>query len=245
MSNKRYWQLDLLKGVGVLLMIGWHFSFDLVNLVRTTDYFGYWYWRIGPEVISGIFLFSSGIGTYLRSVRVKTNDSYFPVSFKFGWHVGARIFFVGILLSLITRFGTQDYIIFFGILHLIGFCILVSPLFVGLPKKLLFSLALILLIGGYIFESSVYYSEFKFWLQVIFFKRVMLDFYLPLPSLGYFLLGIAFAPDLLRYFSKDTKMINVKWMSFLGKHSLIVYLVHQPLLIGILYLFGFQIRGPG
>ena len=243
MTPKRLWKIDFIKGVAVILMVLWHTSYDLVYLFKQTNIFHPWYWRGGPELISGLFLFSSGLGTVARFKSL--SDSKKPtIPWEIGFKGGLRITLWGCFLTALTFKFTPNFIILFGILHLIGLCTLIGPLFVRVSPPTLIAFSLLLLLGGYLWEESQSYRDFKFWLEVVYLKRTMLDFYLPLPSLGYFTLGIAYGN---MFFSKLNAVpkelhFNIRSINFLGKHSLYIYLLHQPVLIGVLILLGLKVN---
>jgi len=222
-KKSRYPFLDFIRGVAVILMIIFHFSYDLnyfgaVSIDFLEDPFWYWF----PRIIVFLFLISVGIST--------------AIVHKAGirWRlVKKRSLKLGIL-ALIISFTT--YIIFpknwiyFGTLHCILASSLAALIFVYKPKlALLFSL--IILISNTVFRVIWgHYSVLSLsdWLNV-----KSLDYIPFYPWFGVVLLGIYL--ESLR-FHQYRAFAWPKSITFLGKHSLVIYLIHQPILFGSCYL---------
>ncbi|MGQ9474033.1 MAG: heparan-alpha-glucosaminide N-acetyltransferase domain-containing protein, partial [Candidatus Caldatribacteriaceae bacterium] len=131
------------------------------------------------------------------------------------------------------------------ILHCIGTSIVIGYFFLRLSGKfytLVGSMACLL--SGFLLNSRTF--SFSFLLPLGFvphsFKTV--DYFPLFPWLGVVLLGIAFGKGLYHgyqrsfYFPDWSKIPLVQGISYLGRHSLTIYLLHQPILITILFFLG-------
>jgi uncharacterized membrane protein len=132
--------------------------------------------------------------------------------------------------------------VIFGVLHCIGLSIILSYPFL---KFRYFNLVLgsILVIFGFILKNLAF--DF-YWLVWLGFKPDLfytIDYFPILPWFGVILIGI-FLGNLL--YSNYKRIINIKdlsrnkiigFFSFLGQHSLVIYFLHQPILLTILYIF--------
>jgi uncharacterized membrane protein len=219
----RIWELDLLRGIALILMIYFHIIFDM------RDIFGY-----DVEYASGInymagklagilFILVSGISSLLSRSNIKR---------------GIKLLVLAGVITLVTHIYSPDLGIKFGILHFLGVCIILSEMFIKLNKYLLLmmgTVAIILnfLIGrisishNYLMVFGIYSADFS-----------SSDYYPLIPWLGVFLYGAAIGKfcymDKRQSIFKFTFKDNI--ISKLGRHTLIIYLVHQPAIIGVLSL---------
>ena len=160
---------------------------------------------------------------------------------------GAIVFGCGMVCSLVTygmfRFGLLSYftVIRFGVLHCLGVCMLLWPLMKKLPPWLLALLGAAV-IGLGIWFDTLYVSPgwlFPFGLKSQFFSSG--DYFPLAPNLGWFLLG-AFVgrtvyrkrESLLPKVSED--LLPLRLLRFCGRHALLIYLLHQPIITGLLML---------
>ena len=145
------------------------------------------------------------------------------------------------VITLVTYFFVRNQFVVFGILHLIGFSIVAAYPF--LPRRrrwfsLIVGLAFIA-VGLYINRQTTL-SPWLIWLGINQLGRSMADWYPVLPWYGLVLVSISIGHALYpggrrRFALPDwSGMPVIRELSFLGRHSLLFYLVHQPILIGIL-----------
>ena len=235
--KKRVWELDVFRGICILGVIGVHFIYDLTELFRlvTLDLPE---WFVFLQKWGGtLFILLSGICATLghRSVRR-----------------GLIVFASGMLISLVTygmyKFGFTDIgiIIYFGVLHCLGTCMLLWPLFKKLPWWALLILGgSIAALGLWIMgaRSGIPAPDHNWLLPLGFLKpgTVTSDYFPLLPYLGFFLLGGFLGKTLYRKQETLLPMVSeqnpfVRFFSFCGRQSLWIYLLHQPILSGICYV---------
>jgi len=237
MAAQRYQSVDSLRGCAIVLMVLYHLCFDL-NLfhVIKLDFYHDPFWLGGRVFIVSLFLLLVGISLTL-SVRRGLDSPAFRQAF------GRRLAWLSIcamLISLTSYLMTPSRWIFFGILHFIAVASVLSLLFVRRPG---FGLIVgILLIGLGIFSSFPLFDRPALqWLGLMTHKPYT-DDYVPLvPWFGVVLLGqyIGFrwfgdaAPAVLvRHY--DNRVVAA--LSWAGRYSLLIYMLHQPILFGILML---------
>jgi len=241
MVRERLWQIDVIRGMAVVAMVLYHFSYDLA-------YFGLFDIRfftsgLGLDiarVIGGTFILLAGLSLTLSYRRATAGR---PGRGLFGKYLarGLRIFSYAMVITLLTWLFAPEGIIVFGILHLIGVSIILAYPFLNLklPNVIL---GIICLAAGVLLRSLDVENPWLIWLGTdpTFF---MLDYWPLLPWFGMMLLGIAAGNALYGGREKQTarpgpQPPSTRPLAFLGRHSLPVYLIHQPILLAALILLG-------
>ncbi len=242
MVRERFWEIDALRGIAVVAMVLYHFSYDLAFF----GLFDVGFFRSGlglntGRLIGGSFIFLAGLSltlSYRRAVafRVPGQSLFWKYLAR-----GLRIFSYGLVITFLTWVFVPEGMIVFGILHLIGVSIILAYPFLGLRLPNLILGAGCIIAGLYLRNSSID-QPWLLWLgtRPDFF---MLDYWPILPWFGVMLLGV-FAGNIL-YGSEGKRtartippLAAVRPLAFLGRHSLLIYLVHQPILISALVLLG-------
>lgn len=230
--KKRFWEIDALRGFAIINMIIFNYSFAL-------SYLGIISLDLGIEyavAIASTFIFLSGISMTLMKNR----------TFKRFLARGLSIFSWGLLITLVTFFAFPEAFIVFGILHFIGISIILGYFFLKFEN-------LNLVLGGLLFIFGLYIQNFRLsfpwllWLGLTPQGFYTFDYFPLLPWFGVTLVGIYFGNvyyrNRKRSFDIKDRSNNpiVRLLSFLGRNSLKIYLLHQPLLIIILLLLGFKL----
>lgn len=234
MKAQRFWELDAARGIAVLLMIAFHFFFDLNYFGAYALGAGWLFWFALPRAIAGTFIFVAGMALSVSYART-------PQGFcKRQAKRGLTIFSWGVLITAVTALALPQGTIWFGILHFFGIALLLA-----MPLVRYRSLALLLgvtvIAAGTIVQSIVVSTPWLLWLGFMPAGFYTFDYFPLLPWLGVMLLGIAAGharyPQGRRTFRmKETKSRVAKAVCFLGRNSLIIYLVHQPILIVLIRL---------
>ena len=231
--KKRIWELDAFRGICVLGMVVVHLLFDMVYLYRLVD----WVFPPWLDFISRwggvLFLLLSGVCVTLGSRSFRR---------------GLIVFGCGMVITAVTvamyllHFANKAIIIYFGVLQCLGVCMMLWSIFRHFPTWFL-TVTGILFAGVGVYLSTVVLVDFP-WLMPLGFVYPgfsTADYFPLLPHFGFFLLGAVIGRKV--YTKKDTLFpkINVRnpvvrTLCFAGRHSLVIYLVHQPVLTGLAFL---------
>jgi len=240
-SFTRFWEIDFLRGIAIILMIIFHFLYDLnyLNILNLSLYSGYF--LIYVYLIGTIFFLLVGISLTLSYSKVKEKLTKKELYLKF-LKRGLKIFILGLIITLTTFLFLREGFIVFGVLHCIGISIILSYPFIKF-RYLNFIFGLILIFLGFILKNITF--DF-YWLVWLGFRPEMfytIDYFPLLPWFGIILIGIFIGNTI---YSKYTRRFNlldlsknkfIGFFTFLGKNSLIIYFIHQPIILSILYLY--------
>ena len=217
-QNSRSLIVDVLRGFTVILMIIFHFSFDLNYFHFVSfDIIQEPFWYFFPRLIVFLFLFSAGLALIMAH---KDKIHWKPFLKRL-----ALLLFWAIMISLITYRFFPDEWIYFGTLHAIFTVSIFSLPFLRYPKIALI-VALALFIPSMTMDWNIPWFEMA---------HSSWDYISPFPWVGASLLGI-FAAHKGFHLIKLPENSLTKSLKYLGKHSLFIYLIHQPILFGILAL---------
>jgi uncharacterized membrane protein len=233
-SKKRFWEIDALRGIAVILMIFFHLLFDLRFFAGLSFGLGQTFWFWFPRATASIFILLVGVSLSISSSRAGTNPKRFL-------NRGLRIFIYGLLISIFTLLLFPQEFIVFGILHLIGFSIIITiPFQKWKIRNFVLGIATILL--GLFLETVPTQSFLYLWLGLFPKTFQSFDFFPLFPWIGLVFLGLAAGnliyPKAKRLFPLQDLAQNpiVRPLAFLGRHSLPIYFLHQPVLVLIILL---------
>ena len=231
--KKRIWELDAFRGLCVLGMVLVHFVYDLTELYALVDWhIPQWFYFV--QRWGGVlFLLISGISATLgrRSVRR-----------------GLIVLCAGALVSAVTygmyRFGGfhKSIIIYFGVLQCLGCCMILWWVFKRLPNWALVVLGAAMVAAGFYLDSVILLEQpLLMPLGFVYSGFESADYFPLLPNLGFFLLGAVLGRTVYRSKASllprvSEKNIIRRSLCFVGKQSLWIYLLHQPVLAGICML---------
>jgi uncharacterized membrane protein len=236
-KRPRLWEIDTLRGLAVVAMIFFHLMWDLWFLGLTSQNIPGPGWQGFARGIGASFTFLLGLSVVLSaaSLRRKQIDPW-PVTFK----RGLMVFGCGLIISLGTWFFVGNEFVRFGILHHAGVAIIVSYLLMRLPVAVLAPLGAAIIALGTVLNGLTAPGPWLIPLGVAQSGVGMVDYYPILPWTGVALLGVCagklwYAEGVRRFALPDlSARPAVRALSWLGRNSLLVYLTHQLILLGLL-----------
>ena len=239
---QRLWEVDTVRGIAVVVMICYHFIFDLAYF---GSYSGNMYsapWQTVARSIGTTFILVMGVSLSLRYHRLEPALDRKQLFLKY-LRRGAALFGWGMVITVVTYFVVGRGFVVFGILHLLGVSTLLAFPFLRSRWASLAGGIVALGLGVYLGSVKVL-SPWLLWLGVPQLRRHMVDYYPVLPWFGFALLGVFLGftlyPRGVRRFGLPdlSQAAAIRALAFLGRHSLPIYLIHQPILFGILILVG-------
>jgi len=240
-NTKRFWEIDLLRGIAVIMMIIFHILYDLnyFNIYKLELYSGLFLLIFYPFAM--VFLLLVGVSLTLSYSKANKKLTKKQLQLKY-LKRGLKIFGLGMLITLATWIYLKEGFIIFGVLHCIGISIILAHYFIQLRYQNLILGATFILIG-ILLKNFTFDFYWLVWLGFIPSNFYTVDYFPLLPWLGVVLIGIFLGNSLYpnhkrRFHLKDyTDFIFVRFICFLGRNSLIIYFAHQPILIGFIHLF--------
>lgn len=226
--------IDLIRGVDIIFMI-------LFNYSVTLGYFGLvqiepdLFYRMIPLVIASIFIFISGTAAY---ASFKNNKENFGKRFMLR---GAKLLIFAAFITLFTGIFVPDGTIYFGILHFFALSSFLVPVMIKY-NKLNQAAGVIIILSGFYLQTRQFSFPYLLWLGFMPENFSTFDYFPLLPWLGVLMLGIYSGKNLIERKRPVTfKSMAAKAFAYIGKNSLTIYLIHQPVLIFILMLMGYKL----
>ena len=235
-TSERVGMLDEIRGFAIVCMVVYHLMFDLSYFygikvpVFMDDWFG-----IVRDFFAGTFIFISGIACRYSKNNLKR---------------GVQCFFLGMIMTFVTAFVTPEAPIYFGILHLLGVCMMIFGLCENFADKIappyaMGASALLFWLTHGVTErylgfakgfslkipDEIYSAGLLFPFGFIKYGFASVDFFPLLPWFFVFAAGAY-----VGVYVKGNKFpiwfykCHEPFFAFAGRHSLWIYLLHQPVL---------------
>ncbi|MDE2564717.1 MAG: DUF1624 domain-containing protein [Burkholderiales bacterium] len=232
---ERYPRLDALRGIAIVWMAAFHFSFDLNTfhfLQPFQDFYADPFWTRQRICIVSLFLLCAGLG---QATALDGRPGWPRLDARF-WRRWGQIAGCAVLVSLGSAWMFPRSWISFGVLHGIALMLiaarLAAPLRGGLWPLGALAIALPQWVAHPFFDS-----RWTDWVGLVTHKPVTEDYVPLLPWLGVMLWGLAAGQWLLarrRAWLAGPLPRAAAPLALLGRWSLTFYMLHQPLLIGAL-----------
>jgi uncharacterized membrane protein len=222
--------VDAVRGFALCLMFVYHFAFDLRYYgVVAADFESDPFWLAFRALIVSAFMGLVGVGLVLAHRASAT-----PARF---WKR------VGVIAACALAVSAGSWIVFprtfitFGMLHGIAVASVLAWPFVARPRTA-FGIGCAVIVAGLAWSHPAFDTRALSWIGFTTTKPATED-YVPLaPWAGTVFVGIAVGHVLVRRDFRALTRVNAApaWLRWLGRHSLAVYMVHQPILLGVLWL---------
>lgn len=237
--------IDQLRALALIAMAVYHFTWDL-------GFFGYIEpdtattggWKVFARLIAGSFLFLVGFSLVLGHVQGFRARPFLIRLGKIGLAAAA--------ITLATWFAFPETFIFFGILHAIAAASLVGLLFLRLPLVVTLLAAAAAVAAPFYLRAPFFDHPALWWVGLSVDIPRSNDYVPLLPWIAPVLIGIVLGrlfvasplPERLAGFGGQTKVWWKSRLETAGRHSLAIYLIHQPVLIALVYGFSLVVPAP-
>jgi uncharacterized membrane protein len=229
--RERFDRLDALRGLAIVWMAAFHFSFDL-NYFRfiRQDFYRDPVWTVQRACIVTLFMLCVGAGQGIAAAQGQPLDRF--------WRRVAEIAGCALLVSLGSWLMFPRSFISFGVLHAIALMAIVVR-FTTSWGAWRWPLGLVAVLLPFLVADPFFDSRWTNWVGLVTHKPVTEDYAPLLPWLGVVWWGAAAADALV---ARRPQLLQgalprpVRPLAALGRWSLSFYMVHQPVLIGLLWL---------
>ena len=232
----RIWEIDFLRGLAIILMVGYHLLYDVGDFVGLRKFLGFSTdleligWVLAQNFFAGLFVVLSGISSTFSRNNLRRFLKFLAAA---------------LLITMVTYFFDKSSAILFGIIHCLATSVLIYALLFQKSKPVtrLTWGSLILLLGFFMPAiKKVLIINTNWFLPLGLHKPVFssLDYFPLIPWFGLFLIGTALGHWL--YADKKSlihRPLPETFLNWCGRQSLWIYLSHQPVIMGILYLLGY------
>ncbi|WP_284165135.1 heparan-alpha-glucosaminide N-acetyltransferase [Frigidibacter sp. SD6-1] len=228
--------LDLVRSAALVAMAIYHFGYDLAAFGRLgPEVMVTGFWAIYARAVAGTFLFLVGIGLWLAHGRGIRWAAFLKRL--------AQIAAGAALVSFGTwkLFGAGSFV-FFGILHSIALSSVIGLAFLRLPVVVTLAAAIAAFLAPRYLQTGQFDAPWLIWSGLTTFPVHAVDYVPTFPWLAPVLAGLATAKLMShlnlwsRFYSSVPPAGGFYWLTLPGRHSLLVYLIHQPILFGAVSL---------
>ena len=215
-------ELDSLRATALVMMLVLNFVTDLNHFgIMNTETGDQWWWlaRIAASLFVGISGVSYFLAHRLEYDFIKTSGRT------------QRLIFWAFVITIITYIFEPSAYVRFGVLHLLALASIVAFPVARKPEFAL-GIGLILLIIPLSSNSNLV------WLGLRETGFLAVDYFPLNPWLGIFFIGLALAS---RIYPEGKPLTEIQWPEkwlWFGRNTLTIYVIHQPILIGLLVLTG-------
>jgi uncharacterized membrane protein len=231
----RIWEIDFLRGLSIILMVFYHLGYDLNVFCGINRILGIEVnifapgFNIAQYFFAGVFIVLCGTSSTLSRSNVRR---------------ALKILAVAVVISVVTYVYSPSEAIFFGILHCLGVCILLYGLTLekaGALTCAAVGIAILAVSGALSVALRGVTVPFN-WLLPLGIHRVpyaALDYFPLLPWAGIYMAGVVLGKTV---YAARKSLLPGRWpetfVNVVGRHALLIYVIHQPILLAALYLLG-------
>lgn len=219
--------LDVLRGIAILVMAGYHLAWDFSYLGILHDITADPVWITLQRLILGSFVFLAGASLVLAHGE--------RIRWRAFWRREAILVAAALAVSLGTWIAFGEYFAFFGVLHALALFALLGLPFLRAPLWLVLAVAAAVIAATWLWTHPAFSDPWLAWIGFWPVSPSTVDLVAVVPWFGVSLLGIAamrlvlaHAPALLAW--QGGRL--ARGLALVGRWSLVIYLVHQPLLYG-------------
>ena len=230
MRKNRLLAVDAARGAAIAGVVLFHFVWDLEFTGFVSGVAFHPLWLAFGRLLAGSFMFLAGVSLVLAH----------------GTELRARTFFrrlaiivvAALAISVVTWFTFPNAFVYFGILHSIAVASLLGVMFLRLPALASLFAGLAIMALPWYLSLSAFDPRWLAWIGLSANPPLSNDFVPVFPWAGITLLGISFAKVVdiskSRMASAGAENAFFARLGWLGRHTLPIYLLHQPVMLAII-----------
>ena len=232
---QRVWEIDFLRGLSIILVVCYHLLYDLGAYVGVKRFFGFSTdlttvaWTIAQYFFAGLFIVLSGTSSTLTRSNLRR---------------GLKLLAVSLAVTAITYIFDPSQAVWFGILQLLAVSILIFGAAFEKAKAVTCAAwgVFVFVLGAALLLLKRSMTVSFDWLLPFGIHSpgyTSFDYFPLIPWFGIFLLGAALGRTL--YAPRRSLLpwqLPQTFVNAAGRHSLLIYIFHQPVILGALYVFG-------
>ena len=230
-ERPRFDRVDALRAGAVLWMAAFHFCYDL-NYFRFIhqNFYTNPVWTVQRACIVSLFMFCVGLSQSIAHAQGQSWPRF--------WRRWAQIAGCAVLVTAGSWWMFPRSYISFGVLHCIALLVIVLRLSAG-AGRVLWLLGLLAIALPLVVQHAWFDTRWTNWVGLVTHKPITEDYAPLLPWLGVAWFGLAAGQWVLahrRAWITGALPNPLHPLAVLGRWSLSFYMLHQPILIGLLYL---------
>lgn len=242
LATSRLWQIDCIRGVAVVLMVFYHLMWDMHHFGLYPVDVTVGAWHLFSRIIAITFMLLVGVSLTISAGRRP------PAARDRRWlERAAKLYAWAFVITAVTWYFLGDEFVLFGILHLIATALLLAPLLWRIRPLVPWLGILSVGLGIWLTSRPVEQDSYGLIpLGLSSPRYATVDYYPLFPWLGVIMLGMAIGPWLVERLQRSGTAASatpqaVMPLVWIGRHSLAIYIIHQPLLLAGFWLLGYTI----
>ncbi len=224
--------IDFARGLAIIGVVLFHLVWDLEFTGFLTGIASHRAWLLFGRMLAGTFMLLVGMNLVLGH----SNQTKW-IAF---WRRLAVLTAAAATITILTRVAFPQSFIFYGILHSIAVSSLVGILFVRSPFWVCLIMGGAILLLPQLVSSSIFDSRWLAWIGFFANSPISYDFVPFFPWTGLTFLGMALV-KIVTLENLQACHLLIKpgnqftfWIGWVGRKSLPIYLIHQPVLLAII-----------
>ena len=224
--------IDVVRGLAILGVVLFHFVWDLEFAGFISGIAFHPIWLAFGRILAGTFMILVGVSLSLahrQEIKAKAFAKRLLV-----------LLLAASMITIVSWYVFPGTFIYFGILHAIAVASVVGLIFLRMPTPITFMFGISMFVLPFLFSSPAFDNRWFAWIGFSQMPPPSNDFVPVFPWVGLSLIGLAIT-KVLHQNTNYVILFNgfdgrpfIKSVSWCGRHSLIIYLVHQPALLAVI-----------
>ncbi|AFQ46060.1 heparan-alpha-glucosaminide N-acetyltransferase [Desulfosporosinus meridiei] len=225
-SKQRFGEIDLLRAIAIVLMVIFHLVYDLREFAGVKINYQDPFWFLLGKTSALLFMFLSGLASGFSRSPIRR---------------GVKVLLLGMGITGVTYLALGDMYVRFGILHFLGVTMILAPFLYSLASSILWALAGASVLLGLWFKKVLVETSLLIPFGLLYKGFGSIDYYPLLPYGSATFLGIL---AYRHFYAQESEpvfalQLNSKPIIWLSRNSLMIYLVHQPIILFVIFGFKF------